>query len=115
MDSDEDENPLEGGENYLRRCRCRQLFTLSMPGRCDFCGEIERYWRTSAGQVLTLDKMKTEHLVASIKMLARKMDGTSDYLLERYEIAIDLLYEELGSRDKEITQLEKIRAVICGE
>lgn len=104
-------NPLEGGNNIWSRCKCGALFSLAMPGYC-LCGEAKRYWRTLEGEVFTLDKMKIGHLTSSIKLLATKMDSLHGDIRTKYEIALDLLYAELGSREKETSQLAGMQAAL---
>jgi hypothetical protein len=104
-------DPFEGGHTTFSRCKCGALFTLSMPSYC-MCGEAKCYWRTIEGEVLTLDKMKIGHLTSSIKMLAEKMDSLHGEIRTKYEIALDLLYKELGSREKETNQLVGIQAAL---
>jgi len=95
------------------RCKCGNLVSLRLPCVCSQCNDPKAYWRMLDGSVLPLSKMDLGHLTNTVKMLAAK---TEEYpqgqFRQALEIAIDLFYAEIGSRDKEIAQASGIMAAL---
>ena len=93
-------------------CKCGQVVNITMPTRCLGCGDKKSYWRTADKRCIKISDMNLGHLTSSIKYLAEKMEKAPAFLKTEFEVALDLLYEELGSRDKETKQLSGIRAAL---
>ena len=98
------------------RCKCGELFSVLKPTKCEKCGDLKCYWTLMDGSVKRLEDMDMGHLTNAVKMLARKLevDGPKLTLMwrESMELAIDLFYREIGSRDKEIEQASGIMAAL---
>lgn len=87
------------------RCNCGQIVFIKMPCLCPKCGEAKCYWRTLEGDVKALEDMDLGQLSNTVRMLAKKTEAyPSGETRKDLEIAIDLIYAEIGSRDHEITQ-----------
>jgi hypothetical protein len=99
---------LELGGNSLARCACGKLNNISRPMVCA-CGSQKLFWKTLEGQLLPLSKMSLGHLTNCVKFLAEKAAEGSKPAIE---IALDLIYLEIGSREKEITQISGISAAL---
>jgi hypothetical protein len=106
--SEEDDHPdRELGGNSLARCKCGRLNNISKPMICK-CGERKTFLETLDGRLIPLHKMTLGHLTNIIKFLATKAEDCR----AEVEIAMDLIYLEIGSRDKEITQISGIGAAL---
>lgn len=57
--------------------------------------------------------MTLGHLNNTIRILAAKAEEMPASQRERFEVALDLLYAELGSRDQEIRQVTGIMAALA--
>lgn len=91
------------------RCACGELFFTRLPCLCDRCGSPKPYWKTLEGKTIKLSQMDTGHLANTIKMLAAKAE---QYPGPEIEIALDLMYAELGTREQEMNQLSGIEAAL---
>lgn len=100
-----------GNLGGMVRCKCGRLVGLAVPSQCE-CGKRYAYWTDITGKVKRLDQMDLGHLNNCVRMLAAKAEQHPAELRERFEIALDILYAEIGSRDKEITQLTGIQAAL---
>jgi hypothetical protein len=96
----------------LARCQCGNLFILGFPLRCNGCGKAKAFWHTADKKIISLGQMTVGHLTSVIKLLAEQSEQYPASQRERFEIALDILYAELGSRDKEIKQLGGIQAAL---
>lgn len=56
--------------------------------------------------------MDLGHLNNCVRMLASKAERATGPQLQAYENALDIFYAEIGSRDKEISQVTGILAAI---
>lgn len=92
------------------RCKCGELVQITLPCICPRCQDPKSYWRMATGQVLKLKDIKLGHLTNIIKLLGSKAEEYSSLpeFRSAIEIAMDLVYAELGSREKEIAQLSRI-------
>ena len=111
---EEDESELELSLDHKRhsgdfvRCICGQLFNSSIPSIC-VCGRHKPYWQMIDGKTKRLSQMDLGHLTNVVKMLAAKVErAESAEYRTNLETAIDLVYLEIGRRDKEITQMAGI-------
>lgn len=109
----EDEDPpiqVDFGNHYLR-CKCGYLFSISMPCYCE-CGARKGYWKTD-GKLFPLSKMDLGHLTSCIKTLSERL-GQPHWKVHQtsIEVALDIFYAELGSRDKEIAQATGIQRAL---
>jgi hypothetical protein len=93
------------------RCKCGALVKLSAPSRCE-CGKRYAYWTDISGKVYRLQQMDLGHLNNCVRMLAAKSEKYPGESRAYFEVALDILYEEIGSRDKEIAQLTGIQAAL---
>lgn len=96
----------------LIRCKCGYVCDIRVPTICEGCGDAKAYWKTLDNRVLKLSKMTLGHLNNTIRILAAKAETLPAGQRERLEIALDLLYAELGSRDQEISQASGIMAAL---
>lgn len=90
------------------RCACGALYGVTIPVICEGCKQPKAFWAMIDGRVLRLQDMKLDHLTNCIKMLAEKADKYPPDLRSKYEIALDIMYLELGSRGKEMAQASGI-------
>lgn len=97
--------------NSLYRCKCGKLIQTDMPRRCD-CGEVHCFWTVLGGTVKRLEAMDLGHLNNCVRMLAQKMEEYPAELRTAYEEALDILYSEIDSRDKEIAQVTGIHQAL---
>lgn len=95
----------------MARCKCGRLFSLRIPSRCP-CGDLKSYWKTLDGKVMKLSQMTLGHLNNSIRMMGEAAEKAPQGEREEFEIALDMLYAELGSRDAEIAQATGIMAAL---
>jgi hypothetical protein len=102
---------FEVGVSMLR-CKCGALVSVTMPTRCEQCKKPHAYWRDIHGKVLHLSKMGLGHLNNCVRMLAAKSEQYPAELRGKFEIALDILYAEIGSRDKEIQQVTGIHSAL---
>lgn len=86
----------------VARCVCGRLVSTKRPSYCSQCREVHKYWTLTDGTVITLGRMKLGHLSSSIKMLAEQIDKYQSR--SEIEEALDIMYAELATRDKEIAQ-----------
>jgi hypothetical protein len=100
--------PREPTDITTVRCKCGNLVYLSFPTVCDGCKEANGYWKMMDGKVIHIKHMKLDHLTNCIKMLAEKAEKLPPEHRGKHEIALDIMYLELGSRDKEIAQASGI-------
>lgn len=111
-DFSEKELPVHN-PSYVR-CACGNLFCTHIPCVCR-CGEIKAYWR-SGGKVHPLGDLSVGHLAEIVKLLAehlgREIEKGRQEGVKLYEVAIDIVYREIGSRDQELTQLAGIAAAL---
>lgn len=98
-------------DSAMSRCKCGRLFSLRIPSKCA-CGDFKSYWKTLDGRVMKLSEMTLGHLNNSIRMLGEAAEKAPPGEREEFEIALDMLYAELGSRDKEIAQATGIMAAL---
>lgn len=99
------------GSMSMIRCKCGEICDIRIPTRC-VCGDIKAFWKTVDSRILRLDQMTLGHLNNCVRALAAKADELPPSQREKYEIALDLLYSEIGSRDKEIAQVTGIMAAL---
>ncbi|HEY6019891.1 MAG TPA: hypothetical protein VIY48_08305 [Candidatus Paceibacterota bacterium] len=117
FDRSENQAPDEDLPEFPRhttmiRCKCGRLVSVSIPARCIGCQESKAFWTTIDSRVIRLSDMKLDHLSNCIRMLAQKCEDAPLELREKYEVALDIMYAELGSRDKEIAQATGILAAL---
>jgi hypothetical protein len=112
MDIDYDalEELITGGRS-MARCKCGEVNNITIPMVCK-CGEPKALWKTLEGKLIRVQDMTLGHLNNSIRLLAEKSEEYPASERARFEIALDILYAELGTRDKEITQATGIMAAI---
>lgn len=106
-DTAQEFNPLAS----LIRCKCGALCNIALPMRCACCGELKCYWKAD-GKILKLSQMTLGHLNNSVRALAAKAEEYPAGQRERFEIALDMLYAEIGSRGQEIAQVTGIMAAL---
>ena len=97
--------------NTWIRCQCGAQVNVSIPSRCR-CGDLKSYWKTGDGKVIKVSQMTLGHLSNSIRILGERAGEVPMEERERIEIALDMLYAELGTRDTEITQATGIMAAL---
>lgn len=93
------------------RCKCGSLVTITIPTQCK-CGRRFCYWKDINSKIKRLDQMDLGHLTNCVRMLGEKAEKYPPELRERFEIALDIFYAEIASRDKEIAQATGILAAI---
>lgn len=108
-DTDEAASPFAG--TSVLRCKCGRTFSIHIPSRCA-CGSLKSYWKTLDGKVMKLSQMTLGHLNNSIRMMGEAAEKAPQGEREEYEVALDMLYAELGSRDTEIAQATGIMAAL---
>lgn len=91
--------------------KCNAAVNIKYPSICA-CGDIKHYWKTFEGKILDIRKMDLGHLSNSIRYLADIAEKYPANLREPFEIALDILYAELGSREKETAQITGIQAAL---
>lgn len=90
------------------RCKCGEIIYFKLPCFCPRCQEPKCFWRMS-DKTLALGKMDLGHLSNTIRILAERAEKyPSGEARKEIEIAMDLIYAELGSRDLEIKQASGI-------
>ena len=97
--------------NGMVRCNCGKLVTLTIPTECE-CGKRFAYWQDIQGKTKSLAQMDLGHLNNCVRMLAAKAEKYPPELRGRFEVALDIFYAEIGSRDKEIAQATGILAAV---
>lgn len=115
--SEEPQHPDEGLPEFPKhtkmiRCKCGHLMSVSIPAVCPGCRGPKAFWTMIDSRVIRLSDMKLDHLSNCIRMLAQKCEDAPLELREKYEVALDIMYAELGSRDKEIAQATGILAAL---
>lgn len=106
-----DPNEASSEINSHAICECGQVNSVSIPKICK-CGKPKPYWTTLDHKVLKLSQMTMGHLNNSVRMLAEKMEQFPAEQRTKYEVALDMLYEEIGNRPKEIEQMTGIMAAL---
>jgi hypothetical protein len=109
---EEQSDDLEWTTPQIVRCKCGHLVSVRIPSRCALCQKIHAYWVTIDGSRKALSQMDLGHLNNCVRMLAAKAEEYPTELRGKFEDALDILYAEIGSRDKEIAQLTGIQAAI---
>jgi hypothetical protein len=112
--SEEEYESLNSPKNISSiRCKCGALVWLRMPCLCSKCKDPKMYWRMMDGKVVSLAKMDLGHLSNVVRMLAHKAEQypSGDFRAE-IEIAMDLIYAEIGSRELETEQLSGIMGAL---
>lgn len=99
-------------DRSIIRCKCGVTVNITWPTKCPGCGDIKAYWKTIDGKILRLSEMTLGHLTSTIKLISEKSAEAFSKSQEIFETTLDLLYEELGSRDKEIDQASGILAAL---
>ncbi len=94
------------------RCKCGHLVNITIPAKCEGCGDLKSFWKTLDNKVLKLSQMTLGHLNNSVRMLAAKAEELPAGQRERFEIALDMLYAEIGDRGTEIDQVTGIMAAL---
>lgn len=100
------------------RCECGRLAKTNYPHLCE-CGQAHTYF-SSGGTTRKLEdvdvgylsnlarrfgEMATEYTLATGSEYAR-------HQLKAFEVALDLIYKEIGTREKEIAQLGGIMGAL---
>ncbi len=97
------------------RCECGRLVNTNLPSMCA-CGKALTYM-SSRNKTLKLEDMDVGHLSNLARRFGELIEalGAADYEQTqrgKYEISLDLIYREIGSRDKEIAQLSGIMGAL---
>lgn len=113
--SDEDDSPelavareVANWAISLIRCKCGEIINVNIPTICKSCNKHHAYWRDLEGNVKPLSKLAVGHLANIVKILAERVETSTPETRPRLETAMDLVYLEIQSRDKEIAQLSGI-------
>lgn len=86
------------------RCKCGEIIYFRLPCYCPNCQEPKCFWRMLDG-IKPLPKMDLGHLSNTIKVLALRAEKyPTGEARKEIEIAMDIIYAEIGSRDLEIKQ-----------
>lgn len=93
----------------IKRCECGLLNSLSMPFVCK-CGKPEHSWQELDGKIVRLQDMSLGHLSNTIRLVAARAEKRPNEPC--YEVALDLFYAELATRDLEIKQTTGIMAAL---
>lgn len=92
-----------GGAKGIR-CSCGQVTWVSGPCICIKCGYKFKYWLVER-ELISFSKLKLDHILNIIRHLGEQAERfPSGEPRTKIEIALDLFYEEIASRDQEITQ-----------
>jgi hypothetical protein len=94
------------------RCKCGGLIRISVPAVCSNCQEAKGFWTMIDGSIIKLSDMKLDHLTNCIKLISDKIESYPPEAREKLEIALDIMYLELGSRDAEIKQANGIMGAL---
>ncbi len=95
------------------RCKCGMVVPITLPSLCPKCQDPKPYWRERNGNTIPLSKMGLGHLTNTVRILAARAEAyPQGEHRTAIEIAMDLIYQEIGSRDKEITQVTGMMAAL---
>lgn len=89
------------------RCACGAMVTIRMPCLCSQCKAVKDYWRNADGTTVKLTDLDLGRLTMIQRTLGTRAEESRQSWPERYreiEIALDIVFNEIGSRDKEIDQ-----------
>lgn len=95
----------------MAKCSCGNIYSVGFPCYC-VCGLPKAYWRDIKGKLCQISGMTLGHLNNTIRLLAAKMESYPVSDRSRFETALEILYAELGSRDKEIQQVTGIMGAL---
>lgn len=97
----------------LRRCECGNLVAVKMPCLCSKCQKPHAYWKDLTGNVHALEAMPVAHLANIVRVLGERAEKYPQGILRtQIEIAMDLVYAEISSRDQELKQDAGIQAAL---
>ena len=92
------------------RCKCGRVNDVRMPTICE-CGEHKLFWKPQGETTQGLDKLSLGHLTCITKYLASRLEEHPDQF-KTIEVALDLIYLHIQSREKEISQISGIGAAL---
>lgn len=94
------------------RCACGSLQPVAIPTKCSRCEQILPYWKDFDRNIIHLSDMDLAHLSNAVRLLGLRAETAPSVLTGVYELALDLLYAEIATRDQEIQQASGIMAAL---
>lgn len=100
-------NQIDAWQSCVR-CDCGELIFFKMPCLCPKCSEPKLFWRT-VNAIVPFSQMNLGHLSNVIKILGERAEKhPTGVARQEIEIAMDLIYAEINSRDLELKQINSI-------
>jgi hypothetical protein len=99
------------GPDPMIRCACGALVRVTMPCLCPKCHSVKAFWREKDGSTIALSKLDLGRLTMIGRTLGERAEKYRSSWPEHYqqiEIALDIVFAEISSRDKEIDQQRSI-------
>jgi hypothetical protein len=97
------------------RCSCGAVMAIRMPCQCPRCHAVKPFWREKDGSTVALQHLDLGRLTMIARTLGERAEGYETAWPERrreLEIALDIVFNEISTRDKEIEQQRGILSAL---
>lgn len=100
------------GKGYTFACgNCQRIISYALPCYC-VCGELKAYW-WKEGKAIRISSMDLGFLANTVRLLGERAEKyPSGEGRKKIEVALDIFYAEIASRDQETKQITGIMGAL---